>query len=166
MEKYKGFVRALTQARYLAGGDRDDLIQEGMIGLYRAVRDYDPGKGASFRTFAALCIARRMNTAITSSNRDQNRALNDSVPLLGEELEAAWLALYADSPEERYVDRESTEELLERIRGALSKMEQAVLDRYLRGMSYTEIGRELGCPVKSVDNAIQRIRGKVRKIFV
>ena len=164
MEKYKGFVRTLTQARFLSGGDRDDLIQEGMIGLYRAIRDYDPEKGASFRTFAALCIVRRMNTAIATSNRDQNRALNTSVPLPTEELEAAWVALCADSPEELYVNRESAEELLERISGALSKKEQTVLRCYLRGMSYQEIASELGCPVKSVDNAIQRIRSKVRKI--
>ncbi len=165
LDRYKGFVRTLTKARYLAGGDRDDLIQEGMIGLYKAVRDYDADKGASFRTFAALCIVRQMNNAIQTSTRGKNRVLNDSVPFPEEEIGAAFLALETASPEHALLDRESAAELMERIQAALSEKEWVVLRYYLQGRSYQEMAEILSCPVKSIDNAIQRIRAKVRKIF-
>lgn len=164
MERYKGYVRRLSHARYLAGGDADDLIQEGMIGLMKAVRDYDAEKGASFKTFAVMCIMRQQTNAIDSAARKKNEPLNRSVSLSGEEWETA-IKMMRDqqSPEEILVANESSVEFLMELRHILSSFENQVLELYLEEKNYREIARLLGKETKTIDNALQRIRTKVKK---
>lgn len=161
MEKYKPFVRGVCRAKFLTGGEAEDLIQEGMIGLYKAVRDYNPAKDASFKTFAGLCIQRQVLKAIESSRRDKNRPLNDSVSLTDEEWEEQ---IHSDkiSPEFIILDREAETETRKKIFASLSPLEQKVLHFYLQGMNYRDIAEELQKEPKTIDNALQRIRRKVR----
>lgn len=165
LEKYKPYVRAMSRARYLIGGDTDDLIQEGMIGLYKAIRDYDDHREASFHTFAATCIARQQITAIEASNRMKNRPLNMSVSLTDEEWESTLFMLREDSPEAIVVGRESADETMNKVNEALSPMERKVLSYYLNDMDYRQIAQKMGKTPKSIDNSLQRIRSKVRKII-
>ncbi|MBQ1317749.1 MAG: sigma-70 family RNA polymerase sigma factor [Lachnospiraceae bacterium] len=161
LEKYKPMVRRLTRARYLAGGEEDDLLQEGMIGLFKAVMGYDEARCAAFSTFAYLCVVRQLETAITASNRKKNDPLNHSEPL-PEENDASGAASLTLSPEHLVIERETADEMLEKIRVSLSKMEKEVLRYYLAGLEYTEIAARMGRPPKSIDNALQRIRKKTR----
>ena len=164
MERYKGYVRKLSHARYLVGGDSDDLIQEGMIGLMKAVRDYDPEKGASFKTFATLCIMRQQTTAIDSAVRKKNEPLNHSISISSEEWErAVRMMREQQSPEEILVSNESSMELLGHLKDILSPFENEVLELYLQEKGYREIAEELGKTPKTIDNAIQRIRIKVKR---
>ena len=165
MERYKGYVRALAHARFLIGGDTDDLIQEGMIGLIKAIRDYDPEKGASFKTFATLCIVRQQSSAIEAAGRLKNGPLNASVSFDDVEWETAFRIMKDPSPEEIILDQEETRELKGRIEEALSPFERQVLEMYLQDMGYREIAGKLGRSPKTIDNAIRRIRSKVKKLF-
>ena len=166
MERYKLTVRSLARTRFLIGGDTDDLIQEGMIGLYKAIRDYNPDREASFRTFAVLCISRQLSTAIESSNRHKNQPLNSFVSLSDDEKEEVLIpAMEGVSPENILIGEEEAAEMMNKIRRALSPMERRVLKLYLSGLDYTEIAAELGREPKSIDNALQRIRTKVRKVL-
>ena len=163
LTKYKPLVLHLTRARFLIGGDRDDLVQEGMIGLLKAIRDYDPARESRFQTFAALCIDRQMLRAIEASNREKNRPLNDSLRLSGE------LPVYSAeeegaSPEMTFIDRELKAARLEKLSGKLSALEREVLSGYLDGLSLREIAYKIGKPPKTVDNAFQRIRRKCRNL--
>ena len=162
MEKYKEFVRKKARAVYLIGGETDDLIQEGMIGLFKAVQDYRPEKEASFRTFAGLCIDRQLYSAIQSSNRQKHLPLNSYVSLSqageAEDLEGRW----SENPEAVVIDQERTRILKEEIQKALSSMENKVLTYYMQGYGYVKIAKLLGKNPKSIDNALQRIRGKIR----
>ena len=160
MEKYKPLVLRLSRTRFLTGGERDDLIQEGMIGLFKAIRDYEPGREASFATFAALCINRQMLNAIEASTREKMKPLNDSVLLTDPEFETE-LAAGSESPERIVLDQEAEHEMIQRIRGLLSPMEKCVLDYYLEGRNYREIAHILQKTPKSIDNALQRIRKKI-----
>ena len=164
MEKYKEFVRRKARAMYLMGGETDDLIQEGMIGLFKAVKDYRPERDASFRTFAGLCIDRQLYSAIQSSNRKKHLPLNSYVSLNSEnetgDLEGQW----SENPEALIIDRERTSALEEEIRKMLSPMENKVLKYYLQGYGYVKIGELMGKNPKAVDNALQRIRGKIQKM--
>ena len=161
LARYKPLVLKLSRARFIAGGERDDLIQEGMIGLYKAVRDYDPEKTASFATFAALCADRQMLNAIDASRREKNLPLNNSVGLTDEELEQA-IRQIAESPEKIVIEQEITDEKIARLRENLSPFEKKVFGLYISGFDYREIASVLGKPPKSVDNALQRIRKKYR----
>ncbi len=161
LERYKPLVLKLSRARFIAGGERDDLIQEGMIGLYKAVRDYDPDRTASFATFAALCIDRQMLNAIDASRREKNLPLNNSVGLTDEELEQA-VRQITESPEKIVIEQEMTDEKIAWLRENLSPLEKKVLGLYISGLDYREIAVVLGKPPKSVDNALQRIRRKSR----
>lgn len=172
-ERYKYLVRKKAKAMYIAGGDNDDLIQEGMIGLYKAVRDYNEDRQASFATFAGMCINRHMMSAVTASNRKKNIPLNSYVsfdaPADGNEQSGTRLVevLKPDNeqnPEYMFIDREHTRLLEDKIVSALSVYEKKVLDMYLEGKDYIEIAKELNKQPKSVDNAIQRIRIKVARI--
>lgn len=172
-ERYKYLVRKKAKAMYIAGGDNDDLIQEGMIGLYKAVRDYNEERQASFATFAGMCINRHMMSAVTASNRKKNIPLNSYVsfdaPADGDEQSGTRLVevLKPDNeqnPEYMFIDREHTRLLEDKIISALSVYEKKVLDMYLEGKDYIEIAKELNKQPKSVDNAIQRIRIKVARI--
>lgn len=162
MEKYKEFVRKKARAMYLIGGETDDLIQEGMIGLFRAVQDYRPEREASFRTFAGLCIDRQLYNAIQNSNRQKHLPLNSYVSLSvageSEELEGRW----SENPEAVIIDQERTAALKQEIKKTLSPMENKVLKYYLQGYGYVKIADILGKKPKSIDNALQRIRGKIR----
>ena len=160
---------------YLLGGDSNDLIQEGMIGLFKAIRDYDSGRDASFSTFADLCVSRQMYTAVQASSRKKHMPLNTYISLYGgnggqdsegnEEtsLMNAIPAALELSPEELFIDRENVEVLEQAIEKELSTFEKQVLDLYITGMSYNQIARVLGKDGKSTDNALQRIKSKLRK---
>lgn len=174
MEKYKNLVRKKARALYLIGGDSDDLIQEGMIGLFKALRDYDSGRDASFLTFADLCVSRQMYTAVQASKRQKHIPLNTYVSLYGSagtnrdgEEEESLVNVLSDvagtNPEDVVIDRENVIQLEQTIERELSGFEKQVLDLYLTGMSYQQIAKVLGRDDKSTDNALQRIKTKLRR---
>lgn len=172
-ERYKNLVRKKAKAMFLAGGDNDDLIQEGMIGLYKAVRDYSAGKAASFATFASMCINRQMITAVTASNRKKNTPLNTYVSFdapAGNDEDSDMKLVdilqpeTEQNPEKLLIDKERAEDLQTRLFTLLSPFEMQVLNHYLEGMDYLQIAEELKKSAKSIDNALQRIRSKVSKI--
>jgi RNA polymerase sporulation-specific sigma factor len=162
LEKYKPLVRRCTNAMYLIGGEQEDLIQEGMIGLFKAIRDFKPCRGAGFFSFAKLCINRQLGTAIESSNRKKHQPLNSYISLSEQGAQAVYPL--AESPEQTVIEQELREEYKKRLEGMLSRMEHEVLDLYLDGHSYTQIAGELGKTPKSIDNALQRIRQKIKQI--
>ena len=162
IEKYKYLVRRKARAMFLIGGDTDDLIQEGMIGLFKAVRDYHPGKEASFVTFAQMCIDRQIYSAVQSSNRQKHMPLNTYISLSQEDEESPLAQAWVERPEEIIIDRENTRALEDEIKSALSPMENTVLNYYLEGKSYADIGMLMDKNPKSVDNALRRIRTKIR----
>lgn len=164
MDKYKSLVRRKARKLYLEGGDTEDLLQEGMWGLFKAIREYDPEKEASFRTFAELCMTRQMYTAIAKASQKKYEMLNKYVSLSDDEEGAESLAK-APGPEELVVERAGADELLEKIKSALSPMERKVLELYLEGRDYHEIAAQLNKSDKSIDNALQRIRSKARMIL-
>ncbi|MBQ6805806.1 MAG: RNA polymerase sporulation sigma factor SigH [Lachnospiraceae bacterium] len=175
MNKYKNLVRSKAKSMYILGADSDDLIQEGMIGLFKAVRDFDSGRDASFFTFADLCISRQMYTAVQASRRQKHIPLNTYISLYatvqenrdGSEEDAALVNILArkseQSPEEMMIDKENVEQLERTIDKELSSFEKQVLDLYLTGMKYTQIAKVLGRDEKSTDNALQRIKSKLKK---
>lgn len=172
IERYKPIVKRLAKAYYIVGADREDLVQEGMIGLYKAVVDYRSDMGARFRSFAHLCMVRQITDAVRASLRDKQKPLNQAVSLdqvIPDEdgVEQSMIDLLPDetslSPEERAVSQSAEKELLNMIEGRLSKMERKVLLLYLKEPDYQAIAKELGMSPKAVDNAIQRIRRKVRE---
>lgn len=165
MEKYKGLVRQKARAMFLIGGDTDDLIQEGMIGLFKAVRDFQPGREATFATFARMCIDRQIYSAIQNSNRQKHLPLNSYVSLNQEDESSPIWELSVENPEEIIIDQETTRDFQQKISDYLSPMENKVLDLYLKGEGYVEIGRILGKSPKSIDNALQRIRAKIREVI-
>ena len=165
MEKYKGLVRQKARAKFLIGGDNEDLQQEGQIGLIKAVRDFQPGREATFATFARMCIDRQIYSAIQNSNRQKHLPLNYYVSLNQEDESSPIWELSVENPEEIIIDQETTRDLQQKISDYLSPMENKVLDLYLKGEGYVEIGRILGKSPKSIDNALQRIRAKIREVI-
>ncbi|MCI8625212.1 MAG: RNA polymerase sporulation sigma factor SigH [Lachnospiraceae bacterium] len=175
MEKYKNLVRGKAKTLYLIGGDCDDLIQEGMIGLFRAIREFDEGKESSFASFASLCISRQIYKAIEAQNRKKNQPLNNYISLDtpayqedGQEGESLLDLLRPDgdgNPEQFVIDRENIEQLEERLDRSLSKMEKQVFVLFREGYSYQQIAKRLGREPKSIDNALQRIKTKVSRIL-
>ena len=165
MEKYKDLVRRKARSMYLPGADQEDLIQEGMIGLFKAVRDFQPGREATFATFARMCIDRQIYSAIQNSNRQKHLPLNSYVSLNQEDESSPIWELSVENPEEIIIDQETTRDLQQKISDYLSPMENKVLDLYLKGEGYVEIGRILGKSPKSIDNALQRIRAKIREVI-
>ncbi|RHO87910.1 RNA polymerase sporulation sigma factor SigH [Ruminococcus sp. AF41-9] len=165
MEKYKNMVRKKARAMFLIGGDNDDLIQEGMIGLFKAVRDYQPEKEASFQTFARICVDRQIYNAIQNSNRQKHQPLNSYISLSQEdgENEEHLPDMWVENPESIIIDQENVRDLEQEITCTLSPMENQVLDYYLDGNGYTEIAKIMGKTPKSIDNALQRIRGKIKE---
>ncbi|MGN0255708.1 MAG: sigma-70 family RNA polymerase sigma factor [Chordicoccus sp.] len=161
IEKYKPLVLHFSRARFLAGGEHEDLVQEGMIGLYKAIRDYDPSRDTSFSSFAGLCIDRQILKAIEAYGRDKMKPLNESVELTDDEEPYSGQTLGSD-PEHIVIEREAADEKLRLLRGRLSRFENSVLDLYLEGCDWHEIANRLGKPPKTVDNALQRIRRKSR----
>ena len=172
MDKYKNLVKNKAMSMFILGADRDDLNQEGMIGLFKAVRDYDTGRDASFYTFAELCITRQIYNAIQASGRQKHIPLNTYISLYAtngnqdmpeSELIHTIPAGRGNDPEELILEKEKLEVLEQIIDAELSIFEKAVLDLYLTGMSYTQIAAVLGKDIKSTDNALSRIKSKIRK---
>ena len=172
-ERYKDIVRKKAKAMYLAGGDSDDLIQEGMIGLYKAVRDYDDTKEAAFKTFASMCINRQLINAVAVSNRKKNIPLNTYVsfdmPAYPDEDNETRLVdiLKPESeqnPEKLFIDREYSDSFKKKLFDRLSSFEKQVLQLYMEDNDYRQIAMLLGKTPKSIDNAIQRIRAKANSI--
>lgn len=173
--KYKNLVRSKARSMHILGADAEDLIQEGMIGLFKAIRDYDAGRDASFYTFADLCIVRQMYTAVQASRRLKHIPLNNYVSLYGdgigdEEGDERGLAETVAgggererNPEDLFLDKERVHEIEQAMEEELSSFEKEVLDLYLTGMRYTDIARVLGRDEKSTDNALQRIKNKLRR---
>ncbi|MDO4544432.1 MAG: RNA polymerase sporulation sigma factor SigH [Clostridia bacterium] len=168
-ERYKQIVRAKVRPYFLIGADHEDLVQEGMIGLYKAVLDYRSDKNASFRSFSDLCITRQMLTAIKRASRKKHTPLNTYVSLnrpLSDEEDSKTLMdmiqnVSVSDPEETLLRRESLERVGQRIKEDLSNYERTVLHLYLQGLSYQQIAKELNKPPKSIDNAIQRVKKKL-----
>jgi len=171
VRRYYGFVRLKASSYFLAGGDSDDLIQEGLVGLYKAVRDYRSDRESSFRNFAELCITRQIITAVKTSTRNKHVPLNqyisfastpagassDSETTLDEMLPGSTV----HDPVNQVISSEELRALVACISTSLSELESRVLALYLDGHSYEEIGKKLGCDCKTVDNALQRVKRKV-----
>ena len=166
-ERYARVVRMCARPYFLAGGDSEDLIQEGMLGLLSAIREYDETKGATFKTYAETCIHNRIRSAVRSANRMKNAPLNDGVSLedvLSDESQSLGTNFYARSPEEQVLARETENEFISAYSRCLSKLEANILRLYLDGLSYGEMAAASGRDVKAVDNAVQRIRRKLAKL--
>ena len=163
MEKYKNMVRKKARTMFLIGGENDDLIQEGMIGLFKAVRDYQPDRDAAFQTFASICVDRQIYNAIQSSNRQKHQPLNSYISMNGEEWETQMGSKTEQSPETIIIAQENAVQMEEKIRKQLSTFENEVLTLYLDGNNYQQIGEKMNKSSKSIDNALQRIKGKVRE---
>ena len=169
LEKYKPLVRKKTNAMYLIGGETEDLIQEVMIGVFKAVGDFREEKESSFYHFAELCINRQLYSALEASNRKKHLPLNSYVSLSGSENEDGvpmeeLLPFISENPEQRIIEREIWDDFQKKLSGNLSKMEKQVLMQYLDGYNYIQIAKQMQKPPKSIDNALQRIRQKIRKI--
>ena len=175
MVKYKSMVRKKARAMYLLGGENEDLIQEGMIGLIKAVRDYDSSQGASFASFAELCVSRQMYSAIETSRRKKHLPLNTYISLYDEsevEKDGRTMQLIdtiepeqETDPEALYFGKEYTEAFIEQLKGNLSALENHVLYLHLMGTDYKKIAELLDKSPKSIDNALQRIRNKAEKML-
>lgn len=171
ISKYRLFVKAKARSYFLVGADREDIIQEGMIGLYKSIRDFKEDKLASFRAFAELCITRQIITAIKTATRQKHIPLNSYVsldkPIYDEESERTLMDIITspviDDPEHLMINREDYHYLEQKMAEVLSELEQQVLIRYLEGQSYNEISEELNRHVKSIDNALQRVKRKLER---
>src|SRR5213080_2615174 len=171
IRRYTGFVRLKASSYFLAGGDSEDLIQEGLIGLYKAVRDFRTDKETSFRSFAELCVTRQIITAIKTATRFKHQALNnyvsfsntpagqdgDSDCTLGDALPGS----HVDEPSVQVISTEELQSLVFTLGTGLSKLESDALRLYLEGSSYEDMSEELGCDTKTIDNALQRVKRKI-----
>ena len=161
IQRYTSYVRSFTRPYFLVGGDSEDLIQEGLLGLIRAISEFDVSRDVTFKTFAISCVRNRVYSAIRNSNREKNAPLRDFVSL---ESLVPGAVLSSDTfpdPAEDIINREAYAEFLREAEGSLSKLEMEILELYLEGISYAEISERLSKKPKSVDNAIQRIRKKL-----
>ncbi len=175
LDKYKDLVNSKVGKYFIIGAEKDDIIQEGMIGLYKAIRDFDTYKQNTFKTFANICVERQLITAIKSSNRQKHIPLNSYLSLNmsayendedSTELIETFKSDTIEDPLETIMKREYFNEIQNTMHKSLSKFEESVLDRYMQGESYEVIAKKLDTPIKSVDNAIQRIRKKaIKNIF-
>jgi len=171
IHKYKNFVRSKARSYFLVGADREDIIQEGMIGLYKAIRDFRSDKQVYFRSFAELCVTRQIITAIKTATRQKHIPLNSYVslnkPIYDEESDRTLMDVLSGNhiadPEEMIISREEMQDMESEMTGSLSDLEMKVLLSYLDGRSYQEIADDLDRHIKSIDNALQRIKRKVEK---
>lgn len=171
LNKYKNFVRTKARSYFLIGADHEDIVQEGMIGLYKAIRDYKAEKLSSFRAFAELCVTRQIITAIKTATRQKHIPLNSYIslnkPIYEEDSDRTLLDVITEegisNPEEMVIDREDLSVIEGKIGQMLSDLEKDVLVRYMEGKSYVEIADEMHRHVKSIDNALQRIKRKLLK---
>lgn len=175
LEKYKDLVNSKVGKYFIIGAEKEDIIQEGMIGLYKAIRNFDNCKQNTFKTFANICVERQLITAIKSSNRQKHKPLNTYLSLNtsaydndedGTELMDTFNSDTIEDPLETIMKKEYFEEIQDTMHKSLSKFENQVLEKYIQGDSYEVIAKKLDTPVKSIDNAIQRIRKKaIKNIF-
>ena len=174
LEKYKPMVKKKAKAMYLLGGDSDDLIQEGMIGLFKAVRDYDSAQEASFGTFAQICVTRQLYSAIRASRRKKHLPLNSYISLydneeISEEKESELIQIQnvasTNNPEDLVIHKESEDSFMNELEGNLSELERKVLYLHLLGTDYRTIAKLLGKSPKAVDNALQRIKTKAGELL-
>ena len=170
--RYNRLVRICARPYFLAGGDSEDLIQEGMVGLLVAVREYNPNRGAGFRTYAEICIKSRLFSAMKAAARDKHTPLNNYVPFEtplfsgnGDHYAYSAAVPVLKDPEEILLSREAFQERMQALEGQLSGFEVRILRLYLNGLSYSEIAAEVNRSPKSVDNAVQRIRRKLAQHF-
>lgn len=171
INKYRSFVKAKARTYFLIGADREDIIQEGMIGLYKAIRDFREDKLSSFRAFAELCITRQIITAIKTATRQKHIPLNSYVslnrPIFDEDSDRTLMDVISEEsvydPEEMMINREEFSGIEDKMSEILSNLEWEVLSLYLQGKSYQEIAEELDRHVKSIDNALQRVKRKLEK---
>lgn len=171
IHKYRNFVRAKARSYFLIGADREDIVQEGMIGLYKAIRDYKGDKLASFKAFAELCITRQIITAIKTATRQKHIPLNSYVsldkPIYDEESDRTLMDVISGAkvldPEELIINQEEFDHIEIKMAELLSDLERKVLSLYLDGQSYQEISEELNRHVKSIDNALQRVKRKLER---
>ena len=171
IEKYSIMVKAKAKTYFLVGADKEDIIQEGLIGLYKAIRDYDEDKTCSFRHFADICVTRQIITAIKTATRQKHIPLNTYIslnrPMFEEESERTLYDMVTTSldidPEGLVIDKEAYKDMENRMKKTLSKFEEEVFIRYLSGQSYSDIAISLSKDAKSVDNAIQRVKKKLEK---
>ncbi len=172
LSKYRVFVRNKSLSYYIIGADRDDIIQEGMIGLFKAVRDFSPERGVTFKTFADVCVTRQILTAVKNASRQKHAPLNFYVslnkPVFDEENDSTFNDIVActknSNPEEIVINKENADKLGSEMNRILSQFELLVLSLYLEGISYVDIAKAIGKDAKSVDNALQRIKKKFEKI--
>ena len=169
-DNFKGYIRYLSNKFYLAGADSDDLVQEGMIGLFKAINDFSKNENTAFSSFAVVCIENQIKTAIKKANRKKHQPLNSSVSLSiamyeneGKQL-AELLGEDSSNPEKIYINNETYSNMNKLIYNSLTKLELQILLLYNKGLSYKEISQISGRTVKSIDNAVQRIRKKVKKV--
>lgn len=169
-ERYKDMVRAIARPYFLMGGDRDDLLQEGMIGLYKAIQHYAAGHNAAFRSFAELCVSRQIMSAIKMAARNKHQPLNSYISLYGDpgaqagegpELIDMLKLTAAEDPAETLLHKEAERDMRKKLSELLSPFEKQVVDLFLSGLSYQQIGETLACGRKSVDNALQRVKKKL-----
>ena len=173
LNKYKNFVRSKAHSYFLVGAEHEDIVQEGMIGLFKAIRDFRPDKLASFHAFAEICITRQIITAIKTATRQKHIPLNSYIslnkPIYEDESERTLMDVITGSraldPEELLIGQESMSRIENRIDEVLSPLERRVLDAYLDGKSYQEIAEAEGRHVKSIDNALQRVNRKLERLI-
>jgi RNA polymerase sporulation-specific sigma factor len=170
VRRYRGFVRLKAASYFLLGGDSEDLIQEGLVGLYKAIRDFRSDRESSFRNFAELCITRQIITAVKTASRNKHAPLNQCVsfaqtPAAAGEAETTLEEILpgpiSDEPSERVIATEELRALVSCLSTVLSELESRVLSLYLDGHSYEDVGEKLECDTKTVDNALQRVKRKV-----
>ena len=173
LDRYKPLVRQKASAMFMVGADSDDVIQEGMIGLFKAIRDFQPDQGASFATFANRCISTQITDAVRTASRQKHKPLNDSVSLQrlpdaeSGEAQAAEQVFLANqpSPEQTLLSKEEQEALQQYLQAQLSNLEQQVVELHLKGRTYKEIADALDCSTKRIDNALTRVRRKLAHYF-
>lgn len=174
LNKYKNFVKSVVRVYFLVGADRDDVVQEGMIGLFKAVRDFDNSKQSSFKSFAEICVKRQVLTAIKNATRQKHIPLNSYISLSkptfeDDESEETLVDILTGGecvdPEELFIGKENIENIGVKIEQNLSKLEKEVLSLYLNGVSYQEIAKMMDRSPKSIDNALQRVKKKIGKFI-
>lgn len=168
LNKYKDFVEIRSLPYFMAGGERDDLVQEGLIGLYKAIKSYTDERKANFKTFAEICVVRQMISAVKSSTRKKNSPLNHYISIHVPEDEMDTISgklidIKNSDPESMLIEKEAADGMQDKINSILSDFEAEVLGYYLSGISYKEIAESIGKPAKAVDNALCRIKKKIEK---
>lgn len=164
--KYRNVINKFSRGYFLIGGDVEDLIQEGMIGLYKAIKNYSPDKDASFATFASLCIRRQIQSAIRNASTQKNKLLSSAVPITDEDDDdyGVFSITSGDRPDEALINRQTNQEIFIGLKKLLSPLEFDVLKHYLAGLSYEQISQKTNLSKKSVDNALSRIKNKLSSI--